>query len=424
MKYTIAFLLIFSHCCTSLSQVTSLSDEFESPCALYDWTDVSDHEGWDASHLEVKNTDISNTGQLTMMPYTTGWYQNYRSTLLFKEVSGDFTFTTYVSASNRAEDDMPGSLYSLAGIMIRTPRPEDAAINNWQTGMANYVFMALGFAATNHPTCQGCQGPHFEVKSTTNSNSNLRVESIGSLEAEIRMVRVNDAVLVLYKTPGDDYIVHQRYYRPDMPDTVQIGFVTYTDWANVSGMQPYFHNSNDHTSASFQPDLIAKFDYGRLRDIDLPMNLENANFHQPSSVSDATILTEFGYDSEYTGRSGWKIWKGTVDGDWSDASNWSDGSLPTVSDSILIPNCTCPEVTFPIITSGSYSYPSLVLKSGASLSIGGSASLVIDLTAQSSTMNNEGTITNDGTLTIANLDSKEVVNAGDIICSTGSICDF
>ena len=73
MKSTIAFFLIFSQCGTLLSQVTSLSDEFESPCALYDWTDVSDYEGWDATHLEIKDSDVSNTGKLTMMPYTIGW---------------------------------------------------------------------------------------------------------------------------------------------------------------------------------------------------------------------------------------------------------------------------------------------------------------------------------------------------------------
>jgi len=417
-------LLLFLALCPALllqSQVSLLSDEFESPCALYDWTDVSDYEGWNATHLETKDVDVSNTGQLTMMPYTTAWFANYRSTLLFKEVAGDFTFTTNVTASNRAEDNMPSRLYSLAGLMVRTPRDTLAALNNWQTGMANYVFMALGFAATNHPTCSGCPGPHFEVKNTTNSNSNLRVSSIGGLQAEIRMVRVNDAILVLYKTPGDDYIVHQRYYRPDMPDTVQIGFVTYTDWPNVSGQNPYSHISQDQ---SFNPDLIGKFDYGRVTDIDLPTALENANFHLPADVSDATILAEFGFDTEYTGRSGWKIWRGTTDGDWSDGSNWSGGSVPVVSDSIYIPNCACPEVTFPTISTGSHMCSAMIVEAGGTVTIADGATLTIDLQGSASRLVNEGVIISGGNFVVSNMLGKEVTNTGTIDCGDSSNCDF
>ena len=404
-----------------LGQQVALSDEFESPCSLYDWTDISDYEGWNATHLEVKDVNITNAGQLTMMPLTTSWYANYRSTLLFKEVTGDFTFTTNVTASNRAETGMPGRLYSLAGLMIRTPRDTLAAINNWQTGMANYVFMALGFAATNHPSCSGCPGPHFEVKSTTNSNSNLRVASISGLEAEIRMVRVNDAILVLYKTPGNDYVVHQRYFRPDMPETVQIGFVTYTDWPNVSGQNVYTHNS---TNQSFQPDLIGKFDYGRVQEVNLPAGLADSNFHIAESVSDATILQEFGYDSEYSGRVGWKVWKGTVSNDWGTAANWSNGLLPTSSDSILIPNCQCPEVQFPMIDNAVVNCQSLVIDEGGSLSIASSGELEVDLSGSAAFISNAGVIVNEGILTATNMMNKSIENTGYIQCEGSGICNF
>ncbi len=423
MKYLLLVIILSS---TTLieAQLVDLSDEFQNPCALYEWTDISDYEGWNATHLEVKDVDISNDGQLTMMPYTTAWYQNYRSTLLYKEVTGDFVITSEVTISNRADDgNLPSRTYSLAGIMIRTPK-DTLAANSWMAGEENYVFLSLGYAAENHPSCSGCLGPHFEVKTTTNSNTNLRVDSIGVFTVTMRIIRVNNAILVLYKKPGEEFIVHQRYLRADMPSTVQVGFVTYTDWPNVSGQDPFTHNSNNHSGPGFQPDLIGRFEYGRFTEIDLPPWLVTANFHIASQVPNDSILEYFDYESEYTGRAGWKIWKGTADNDWTNALNWSGGLLPTTADSILIPNCDCPEVEFPVIASGLHSIKSLVIEQGGELTLSSAAALAVDLDSSSSILLNDGIISNEGVFSVMNIGGKSVSNTGVINCIGSGVYNF
>jgi len=105
----------------------------------------------------------------------------------------------------------------------------------WTSGGENFVFLAAGFAATNHPSCGGCPGPHLEVKNTVNGSSSLQVTSISTYEnINIRIARVGNAVIVLYQLPGESWEVRERYDRGDFPDEVQIGFVTYTDWQKVS----------------------------------------------------------------------------------------------------------------------------------------------------------------------------------------------
>src|SRR5690606_32008174 len=100
-------------------------------------------------------------GRMVMQPHTTAWYQDWRGPLAFKEVTGDFVFTTEVHISDRDDvgggdaDDVPGDAqFSLGGLMVRTPRDILDPLIDWAPGSMvddgsnngeNYIFLSLGY---------------------------------------------------------------------------------------------------------------------------------------------------------------------------------------------------------------------------------------------------------------------------------------
>ncbi len=299
------FLLLLVHPLQLFSQIQLLNDEFDDPGSLSaNWLNINDVEQWNAEHLELFGIDTIVPSHLHMMPQTGTWYQNYRSNLLFKNLSGDFVMTTEVSSTNRALDDIPGLQFSLAGLMIRTERDyPNGALNDWTAGAENYIFMACGNA-------NGGSGPHFEVKNTINSNSSLSITPINtSTNVQIRIARISEFIIVLFKLPSDtNWTVHRRYTRTDFPNDIQMGFVTYTDWQKVNTYDPFFHNShelndqlvNDPSSnpgLDFSPDIVADFAFARFDSVYLPANLIGVDLD--NDATDAELLGFLGYDSEH-----------------------------------------------------------------------------------------------------------------------------
>jgi len=285
--------------CTSHAQIQLLNDEFENASTLHaNWQNINDVEGWNAEHLETHNINTSSPGELYMMPYTSSWYQDYRGTLIFKNISQDFVLTTEVSTTNRAGTGLPSSTFSLAGLMIRSAIDyPNGAINDWQPNSENYIFMAAGYANSG-------SGPHFEVKNTVNGNSNLQITDIPTANnVQIRIAKIGGAIIVMFRLPSQNWTVHRRYDRSDFPTNIQIGFVTYTDWPKVSSYNPYFHNSNvlnpslspDPSNVAFNPDLIGRFDFARFDDVVIPSQLTGVNL--VSQASDADLLSFLGYST-------------------------------------------------------------------------------------------------------------------------------
>jgi hypothetical protein len=263
--------------------LATLDDEFTSAATLSNWNRVYQTEQWNADQLEHLDINTSRPGWLTMMPYTSTWYQDWRGELTFKEVTGDFVVTSRVHATNRAGTGAPGSNFSLAGLLIRTPRAITPA--TWTTGGENYVFLSLG-AANNPGTFQ------FEVKTTTNSVSMLEISSAGTSETMIQIARIGSHIIALYRVEPGPWVVHRRYSRPDFPSAMQVGMTVYTDWNTVSLTTPFLHNGSTITSGT--PDLIAEYDFVRFRTPDVPLALQGANLSNPSEVSDAQILQFLG----------------------------------------------------------------------------------------------------------------------------------
>ncbi|HUM47426.1 MAG TPA: T9SS type A sorting domain-containing protein [Chitinophagales bacterium] len=292
----------------AVAQLSSLNDEFSNAATLSNWQNINTAEGWNAEQLELLDINATQPGKMVQMPYTCSWYADYHGPIIYKTVTGDFIFTTNVSISNRNGNGVPATSYSLGGVMIRTPRnfPNGAlGAGGWNYGGENYIFLSIGYGNENGPGLPGAP-PHLEVKTTENSNSVLHLTPIDQTAATIRSARIGDVFIVLYHLAGDQWIVHQRYERTDMPAALQIGLVTYTDWDKVATYEPLFQNSHVLNAAlnpdpstnpfiPFHPDLVAGFDFARFSEVLLPPELNGVDLY--TSATDQQLLTFLGYDA-------------------------------------------------------------------------------------------------------------------------------
>lgn len=310
------------------NDLASLSDEFDDASSITQWQRVHEVEGWNADQLQSYSIDGATPGAMTMVPNTVVWYQDYRGPMAFREVTGDFVITTDVTIHDRDDvggadaDDVPNDgLFSLGGVMVRTPRaitqpsdwtPGSQADDGTNNG-ENYVFLSLGHATDDQFS--------LEVKTTRNSHSLLELAPVGvtANRAKIQIARVNNAILTLVQFPGEEWQVHRRYSRPDMPQTLQVGLVSYTDYGKASEFDPLFHNSNaldgsvnPNPANPFNPDLSASFDYARFVRPDVPETLQGVDL--VTNGSDAQLLSFLGGHADTPG----------------------DDDLPTVGDQSVI----------------------------------------------------------------------------------------
>lgn len=291
----------------ALLDISELNDEFDDSTTLADWQRVNEVEGWNADQLQQFNIDLAQAGRLVMQPHTVVWYQDWRGPMAFKEVTGDFVYTTEIFIGDRDDvggsdaDDIPNdAAFSLGGLMIRTPRDIVDPTTDWQPGSQqddgtnngeNYVFLSMG---------HGTDGQFsFEVKTTRNSDSQLSLTPLGqdANTATLRIARIGDAVITMYQLPGQDWTVLQRFSRPDMPETLQLGLVTYSDWNKASDFDPFTHNSNvleagvaDPTPGeAFNPDLVAGFEYVRFARPEVPVELQSVDL--VNAATDEQLLS-------------------------------------------------------------------------------------------------------------------------------------
>jgi hypothetical protein len=283
---TALFIALLASSAAASDDLTSLSDEFNDASTLAQWQRVYVVEGWDANQLELQDINTTRAGRMVMMPFTSTWFNDYRGELTFKEVQGDFVVTADVEATARNGTGPPSSSFSLAGLMVRTPRQITPA--TWHSGGENYVFLSLG-AADRPPSFQ------FEVKTTVNSISTLSIDNNGASHAVIQLARIGPYVIALKKVAGV-WSVHHRYYRPDFPLIMQVGMTTYTDYQTCSMFAPFIHNST--VIHSGHPDLIGSYDYIRFRRPNVPASLANVDLTNTSLVSDATLLSFLGGNAD------------------------------------------------------------------------------------------------------------------------------
>ncbi len=314
---TLAIGWLFLVTCRLSAQIQLLNDEFDDPGTATNWIDINAEEGWNIAQLEAWNVDGIQEGSLYMKPFTVSWYEEYRGAFLFKYISGDFVITTEVKATGHDGISRPSSDFSLAGVMVRAPVHylNQDPLSQWMPNQQNYIFMSIGQA--NQPNYS------FEIKNTCNSSSCLDIRNIGDVNTtKIRMARIGQYIIVLNQFSGQPWQVRNRYNRAGLqcadwgsacnapfPDTLQIGFVTYTDWPKVSSLDVNFHNSHtihpdslgmdDPTPlVPFSPDLIATFDYARFDSVTVPEALSGLDLTDTTVVTDQDLLSFLGYDTQ------------------------------------------------------------------------------------------------------------------------------
>ena len=309
--------------------------------------------------------------------------------------------------------------------MVRNPKPLTNGADGWIAGQEDYVFLSIGRASNGHPSCNGCPAPHFEVKSTNNSNSDLNISSVDTTVADIRMVRLQPYVLVLYRHPGEDWVVHRRYHRGDLHDTVQVGMVTYTDWDKVSTYTMPFHNShvlNDNLDPDpssnifipFAPDIISQYDFIALENTAMPAAWTGLDLTNPNVVSDAQILQYYGDVIPVPLATTEAIWLGGINTSWSAAENWLPAEVPTTADDVRINSCACPEANAVELPMDTTVVNKLNVMTGGQLTVPAGAVLEIN-----EAFTNEGTITVFGLLIINVSATDPANNFGTIDCRTG-----
>lgn len=290
--------------------VACLSDEFGDPASLALWSRVEVTEGWDADQLhsltvnQLPSGVPGEAGRLVMAPYTVAWQGDYRGPLLFKLISGDFAITTRVRISARDGASAPGTQYSLAGVLIRTPRqitPQD-----WEPGGENHVLLSVGAAATPaaRPQFYGASTAFSDTQGAAGPNAPGAGE-----EAELQLARIGSAVIALRRSltgPDQAWHVHARYPRPDLPLTLQAGLMCSTNWEKAQVFVPFVHNSvplnpplqngfaDPQPFVPYRPDLIASFDFARFARPQVPAALQGADLADPAQATDAQLLAFLG----------------------------------------------------------------------------------------------------------------------------------
>src|SRR5262245_60050580 len=133
----IAMLLVTWCVSTRADDLTALSYEFDDAVTLSQWSRIHQTEGWGNDDLEVLDVNNLRPGQLVMMPYSSTWFGEWRGELMYHVVTGNFAVTTFVEPRNREGSGRPARVYSLGGIMVRTPRAMTNA-TQWAAGGQNY----------------------------------------------------------------------------------------------------------------------------------------------------------------------------------------------------------------------------------------------------------------------------------------------
>ncbi len=200
--------------------LTQLNDEFDGD--LSGWTETFNPQ--DA------NVSVDN-GVCTIVPEPdVGWFGMGTAFHMAKPVSGDFCVTASVEVTNAAgEPAYPGGLFRMGGVMIRNPA----------TALPNTYHVGLGVLTLPENI--------YEFKSTQDGVSTVGEYTWEETMSEVRICRLGDTVHGLGRMPGGDWQLMNESLRPDLPQEVVAGPVSYGSQAD--------------------PDIVCQCDWVRFKSI-------------------------------------------------------------------------------------------------------------------------------------------------------------
>jgi hypothetical protein len=250
--FTLVFCALISNSLLAQSMSTAaLDSDFNSEIELSNWKWLHDTEGWPD---KVRNRSIKN-GTLTMEMGTSGWFADKNAPFLYKEITGDFDVRARIKASG-VKNAISETTWSLGGLMVRVPKKTGK--DQWKPKEENWMFMTTGVA--EEPGKQV-----IETKYTINSKSNLKLRDAKAEWITLRITRVGNAFIMMYKYDQDKkWTVHDRFYLVDWPPVLQVGLNGYTNSNAVPGNilwgDPFRFNSEsfDHLG---KPDFLLSVDF-------------------------------------------------------------------------------------------------------------------------------------------------------------------
>ncbi len=230
----------------SADELAPLSTGFDDASELADWSQHAP-EGftpkWQPPRVE--------NGTLVLRPKSSGWFEDNQAGHLYRQIAGDFIVTTRLQVKGTTAA-LPQTPFSLAGLFVRAPREVSAA--NWTPGQENWLFLSVGTAA---PAGE----PHYEIKTTTNSLSTLKILPSQSGWVELRIARHGELFTLLERPDGvDAWRVIDQMIRPDLPHVLNVGVTAYADYASVEPIYPDYQRYNTQGAAAENADLIALVD--------------------------------------------------------------------------------------------------------------------------------------------------------------------
>lgn len=224
----------------------AFADDFDGPTLDPAWRWLHDTERWPDQMRSVAVAD----GALELEPWTTAWFEDHHGPMVYREVTGDFVATARVR-SRGLRTEVPRKSYSFTGLIARAPR--DVTPRTWQPGGEDHVFVTSGVADDPGVLV-------LETKTTDDSHSVLTLDPIDQGWTDMAVVRAGESFVMLYREPRGAWTVSEVFLRPDLPPTVQLGVVVYTDWEDMAD----FHSDADgyhRTVLEREPDLRASVDH-------------------------------------------------------------------------------------------------------------------------------------------------------------------
>jgi hypothetical protein len=180
-------------------------DEFDDAALLSEWTFRHVEEG-EAAQYESLDVDATYPGFLTVVPDTSGWYDDYAGIFLFHLVSGNFMIETWVSAGRDiSPSNPPSQFFNSAGLLVRDP--------SHGPGTEDWVMHNVGYQMSSVAT---------EGKTTRNSLSALTVVD-GPRQGVLRICRFGEDVVLTRRLDGEAMFTEtHRYDRDDLPNQLQL----------------------------------------------------------------------------------------------------------------------------------------------------------------------------------------------------------
>lgn len=226
----------------STDELRSLSTRFDRPESLQDWQE------WQVEGWVPKWAPLVEDGRLVLQPRSSGWFEDNQAGHLYREVTGDFIVTTRIRVEG-TQTPIPQRSFSLAGLFIRDPQTFTKA--SWTPKNENWVFFSVG-------TAFPAGSSQFEIKSTTNSLSTLKISEAPEGWIQLRVARSGELFTLLYQEEdSDQWQVLDQFIRPDLPETLNVGLTAYADWDSMAPDYPNYQKYNEQGASTQNADMVA-----------------------------------------------------------------------------------------------------------------------------------------------------------------------